>query len=569
MFKKINKLLTKHDKRFLIALVFFSIVVSLVETLSVSIVMPFISVANDFSLIESNHYFSMAYHFFNMDSAVTFILYFGFSLFFFYIFRSLINMFYFYMLAKFSEGRYFIISKRLFETYLYLSNQKFNSLNSAHLTKMIINEASFLTQVISSLLFMISEIFVILFIYALLLYVDWQSTLLLSLVLVVVVGLILRRITRLVKTKGKERELYQRNVYDILSSSFGNFKVIKLFSNENEVVQSFVEVSKKFVETNITFETSSHIPRLVLDALGFSLLSLVVALLVWQHQANISSFMPILSLYLLALYRLLPSVHRLIVGYNKIMFYSKSIELVHTEFHYEREKLGRGLISFKNVIQFKNVGFYYEKDNYVLMNINFTIQKGDTIGIIGESGSGKSTLVDMLIGLNLPIQGEIKIDEAQLCINNLVSWREQIGYIPQSIYLFDGTVADNILFGRTYNKQRLIEILEKVKLWEMLEDKNGLDTLVGEGGKLLSGGQKQRVAIARALYSSPDILVLDEATSALDKKIEMEIMKEIDVLCRDKTLIIISHNEAILEHCHKILKVENQGVSIRYQKEML
>ncbi|HFU75984.1 MAG TPA: ABC transporter ATP-binding protein [Bacteroidetes bacterium] len=568
MFIKINKLLTKHDKRFLIILVFFSIIISLIETLAVSIIMPFISVANDFSLIESNYYFSTLYHFFDMNSAVTFILYFGVFLFLFYILRSFINMFYFYMLAKFSEGRYFIISKRLFETYLSLSNQKFNSLNSAHLTKMVINEASFLTQVISSLLFMISEIFVILFIYALLLYVDWQSTLLLSLVLMVVVGLILRKITSLVKTKGKEREEHQRHVYDILSSSFGNFKVIKLFSNENEVIQSFTEVSKKFVKTNIIFESSSHIPRLVLDALGFSLLSLVVALLVWKHQADISSFMPILSLYLLALYRLLPSVHRLIVRYNKIMFYSKSIELVHSELNYQGESLGTESIGFKKMIQFKNVGFSYTEGNNILMNINFLIKKGETIGIVGESGSGKSTLVDMLIGLNLPTEGQIKIDDVELCEDNLVSWREQIGYIPQSIYLFDGTVAENILFGRTYNQQRLINVLKKVKLWEILEDKNGLDTLVGEGGKLLSGGQKQRVAIARALYSSPDILVLDEATSALDKKIEMEIMKEIYLLCKDKTLIIISHNEAILEDCHKILKVENHAIFMRYQKEI-
>lgn len=569
MFNKINNLLTKHDKHFLIGLVIFSIIISLVETLAVSIIMPFISVANDFSLIESNQYFSMVYYFLDLDSPITFILYFSFFLFFFYVFRSLINMLYFYMLAKFSEGRYFVISKRLFETYLYLSNHNFNKLNSAHLTKMVINEASYLTQVISSLLFMISEVFVILFIYILLLYVDWQTTLWLSLVLVTVVGFILQRISYLVKTKGKEREEYQRAVYDVLSSSFGNFKVIKLFSNEDKVVQSFAVASNKFVKTNIIFETSSHIPRLVLDALGFSILSLIVALLVWHHQTNISAFMPVLSLYLLALYRLLPSVHRLIVRYNKIMFYAKSIDLVYTELYYEREKLGMKPIEFKHIIQFKKVKFAYEEENSIFTNINFFIKKGETVGIIGESGSGKSTLVDMLIGLNLPTEGEIKVDEAQLCEDNLISWREKIGYIPQSIYLFDGTVAENILFGRVYNRERLIEILEKVKLWEFLKEKNGLDTLVGEGGKLLSGGQKQRVAIARALYSSPDILVLDEATSALDKKTEMEIMKEIYALCEEKTLIIISHNEAILEQCHKIFKVENKGVSIRYQEEML
>jgi len=268
----------------------------------------------------------------------------------------------------------------------------------------------------------------------------------------------------------------------------------------------------------------------------------------------------------LALYRLLPSVHRLIVRYNKIMFYSKSIELVHNELKYEREALGEELLAFDKMITFECVGFSYAEEKRVLENINLSIQKGETIGIVGESGSGKSTLVDMLIGLNLPTVGDILIDWQKLSTENLVSWRKQIGYIPQSIYLFDGTVGENVIFGRAYDQERLIEILKRVKLWDMLNDKNGVDTQVGEGGKLLSGGQKQRVAIARALYSSPDILILDEATSALDQKIEMEIMQEIYSLCKERTLVIISHNEAILEGCHKILKVEDRGVSILYQQ---
>ncbi len=569
MLKKISKLLNRHDKKLLIALIVFSIVISLVETLAVSIVMPFISVANDFSLIWSNHYLLAIYNFFNMPTAIDFVVSLGVFLFFFYIFRSLINMFYFYMLAKFSEGRYFVISKRLFESYLKLGNQKFNQLNTAHLTKMVINEASYSTQVISSLLFMISEIFVIVFIYTLLLYVDWQSTLILSLVLLVVVGFILKKITRLVKTKGREREVHQRSVYDILSSSFGNFKVIKLFSNEKEVVESFADVSQKFVQTNIIFETSSHVPRLVLDALGFASLSLVVAFLVWKNHTDIASFMPILSLYILALYRLLPSVHRIIVRYNKIMFYSKSIELVHHELKYPSEVLGKEPIEFHQTIGFENVGFTYEEGETVLRGVNLSIQKGESIGVVGESGSGKSTLIDMLIGLNLPTHGNILIDNQKLSIANLVAWRKQIGYIPQSIYLFDGTVGENIVFGRKYDEARLIDILKKVKLWEMFNEKNGVATQVGEGGKLLSGGQRQRVAIARALYSSPDILILDEATSALDHKIEMEIMQEIYTLCQDKTLVIISHNEAILEGCHRVFHVEEKAVKIKNQRVLL
>lgn len=561
MLRRINALLSIYDKKFLIGLVLFSIFISLIETMAVSIIMPFISVASDFSLIESNQYFKMLYDFFDMNSAIDFVAWFGLALFFFYILRSLINIFYFYMLSKFSEGRYYFMSRRLFNTYLHLGNQQFNQLNSAHLTKMIVNEASYLTQVISSLLFMISEVFVILFIYAILLYVDWKGTLFLTLVVGLVVGLLMRRISRLIKTKGKEREQYQKSVYDILSSSFGNFKVIKLFSNEKEVLNSFLDVSNKFVETNILFQTTSHIPRLILDALGFASLSFVVSYLVWKNGTDISTFMPILSLYILALYRLLPSINRIITHYNKITFYAKAVELVHDEVGHKREILGVEIITFEDKIQFKNVNFSYIKGEEILRNINFTIAKNEKIGIIGESGSGKSTLVDMILGLNLPTEGEIKIDIQKLSMQNISSWRKEIGYIPQTIYLFDGTVAENIAFGREYDAQKVVELLKKVKLRETLQDNE--NTKVGESGKLLSGGQRQRVAIARALYNDPDILVLDEATSALDPKIEQEIMEEIYALCENKTLIIISHKREILEGCDRVFEVDNKTVVLK------
>ena len=560
MFKKINTLLSKYDKKFLLALIFFSIIISLIETFAVSILMPFISIASNFDYIQNNKYMSVIYNFFNMTSELDFVIYFGVLLFIFYVFRSLINMFYYYMLSKFSEGRYFAISKRLFEQYLSIPYQKFNSLNTAHLTKIIINEASYYTQVISSLLVMISEIFVIIFIYALLLYIDWESTLFLSLILLFVVGIILGKITQLIKTKGRDREVYQRGIYDTLSSSFGNFKIIKLFSNKKKIVENFTTVSQKLVHSNIIFETSSHIPRLLLDGLGFALLSLLVAFLVWKYHTDISKFMPILSLYILALYRLLPSVHRIIVRYNKIMFYSQAVELIYNELKYDGEQLGEESLDFNNSIIFKNVNFFYENENKVLDSINLSIQKGENIGIVGESGSGKSTFVDMIIGLNLPTGGTIFIDKEQLTANNVVSWRKQVGYIPQTIYLFDGTVGDNIVFGREYDKDKIIDILKKVNLWNMFYEKDGLDTQVGEMGKLLSGGQQQRIAIARALYSSPDILVLDEATSALDTKIEQKIMEEIYALCKDKTLIIISHNHDILKECNRIFHVKDKSV---------
>jgi len=557
MLPKIKKLLSTKEKRYLVILVLFSIVISLIETFAVSILMPFIAVASDLEKLETNKYLAYIYHLLGIGSPIMFVVYFGIFLSIFYLFRAGFNLYYHYMLSRFSEEVYFSVSRELFSKYLGLSYQAFNRLHTAHLTKMIVNEASYFAQVISSLLVMISEFFVIVFIYTILLYVDWAGTLILSSILVIVVGLMLRRITLLIKRKGKEREVYQRQMYDILAASFGNFKVIKLFADKEKTVGSFTKAVRRLTHSNIVFETSSHIPRLLLDGMGFALLSLMVVFLVWRYQADISTFMPILSLYILALYRLLPSVHRIIIRYNKVMYYAEAIEQVSRELSYAEEHLGSQEIVFTREISLKKVSFSYG-NNRVLKSINMCIQRGSSIGIVGESGSGKSTLVDLIIGLNLPSEGAIYIDDISLNLDNIVSWRKRIGYIPQHVYLFDGTVAENITFGRAYDEQKLIQLLKQVRLWDFLMQRDGLATSIGERGKLLSGGQRQRVAIARALYEDPDVLVLDEATSALDKKIEQEIINEIYDLAQKKTLVIISHNEELLDRCDEVYRVKEK-----------
>jgi len=158
------------------------------------------------------------------------------------------------------------------------------------------------------------------------------------------------------------------------------------------------------------------------------------------------------------------------------------------------------------------------------------------------------------------LHGDIFVDGVRICDDNIKSWRSKVGYIPQAVYLFDGTVAQNVIFGEDYDEQRLIEVLKQAKIYDFLQTKEGANTLVGEGGIMLSGGQKQRIAIARALYKNPDILVLDEATSALDDETETQIMDEIYDVSKDKTLIIIAHRLSTIKRCKKIYRVENGKV---------
>ena len=172
-------------------------------------------------------------------------------------------------------------------------------------------------------------------------------------------------------------------------------------------------------------------------------------------------------------------------------------------------------------------------------------------------------MIDIIIGLYKPKSGQVRIDGALLDDMNVKAWRAKIGYIPQSVYLFDGSVGENVAFSKEYDRDKVDACLRKAKIYDFLQSKGGQDVAVGEGGILLSGGQKQRIAIARALYTDPAVLILDEATSALDTETEKEIMKEIYAISNDKTLIIIAHRLSTIEHCHRVYRLDNGRVLLQ------
>lgn len=558
MIKKIKTLmllLTKRDKQFLLGLLFFSIVISVIETVGISIIMPFIALAADFNLIHTNEYYVKVYTMFSFTNDVEFIVTFGLVLIFFYIFRSIMNLSYFYMLNKFTESRYHLLAYRLFENYMGLPYKKFIGMNSSTMTKSIVTEASNLTTMIAALLFMMSEVFIIVFIYSMMLYVNYKITIVLTVILIVNATLMLKTVSKKIKRAGLIRAKMQKKFFEIVNRSFGNFKLIKLQSNDEEILKDFSEASFKYAQANITNITLNHVPRLFLEAIGFSIIVFIITYLVWKHETDIVDQLALISMFVLALYRLMPSVNRIMTSYNSILFFHKSLDIVHTDLGYVSENLGINKVEFLNKITIENFSFEYEKNRPVLKDINLIIEKGSKIAFVGESGSGKSTIVDIIIGLYKIKVGKITIDNNVLDDTNIKSWRSKIGYIPQSVYLFDGTVGANVAFGLEYDKTKIDEVLKKAKIYNFLKTKEGQDTFVGEGGVMLSGGQKQRIAIARALYTDPEVLVLDEATSALDDATEKEIMDEIYSISNDKTLLIIAHRLSTIDRCEKVYKL--------------
>ena len=554
--KKLLAITTRQEKKNFIILIFMSIFLSIIETVGISAIMPFITLASDPSKIVSNKYSKMVYDFFEFSTTTNFMIFFGLFLISFYIFRAIYSIFYNYILNKFAFGRFHAFAFRLFKNYTNLPYKRFVKRNSAELIKTIVNEASNLSFYIQSLLLMFSEFFTVVLLYALLLLMDWKMTLVLTILLGAKVLFLLFFLKKRIEKEGTRRSTMQSKFYKILNETFGNFKIIKLIQNEEKLYSEFSSISHGYAKANIVSNTLNQLPRLSLETIGFSVLIGIVVYVLFEY--NDASFvLPIISMYALALYRILPALNRILSNYNTLLFLSNSLDIVYSDLSYTPQTEGKDFIDFKNKIELTNVSFEYNKNKKVLENINISINKGDKVAFVGESGSGKSTLVDLIIGLYKPLSGEIVIDDKELTSDNVKSYRSKVGYIPQSIYLFDGTVGENVAFGYEYDKEKIIEVLKKANIYDFLSSKEGIDTLVGDGGIQLSGGQKQRIGIARALYSDPEILVLDEATSALDNETEAKIMDEIYETSQDKTLLIIAHRLSTIERCDRKIMLSN------------
>lgn len=562
--QKLRLLLSRKEKINLILLAFFSIAIALIESVAIAAIMPFVDMATNFSAIENNVYYQSVFTFFNFQSQRNFAIAFGLSLFVFYLFRIVITLLYTFVTASFGERLVVRFKEKIFKNYLAQRYQDWTNQNHSQLTKTIVVDSNHIGLIIKAILTALSEVFVVLCLYSLMLIANWKITLVFTLVVFIKLLTLTKPVARKIKKIGAKRQTAYRQLFELLNRSFGNFQYIKLQSNDfiNKLHKQCWTIAKNESITKIHYNTLSITPRLFLETLGFSLVILLLVYLLYKTQGSLVYILPTLSLYVLALYRLLPSINHIIGSYNTIFYYHKSIDIVSEKMAISKENIGNGVVTFANNIQLNNVCFQYSDEIRVLDNINLTINKGEKIAFIGDSGAGKSTLVDLIIGLYNPKSGNLMIDNNTINENNVQSWRAQVGYIPQQIYLFDGTVAENVCFGREIDKDKLISVLKQANIFDFLQQKSGVSTLVGEGGVQLSGGQKQRIAIARALYGNPEVLVLDEATSALDNKTESKIMDEIYKISANKTLIIIAHRLSTIKHCNKIYRICNGAVTL-------
>jgi ABC-type multidrug transport system fused ATPase/permease subunit len=554
-----SNLLTKQNKQHLALLLLGSIAVSTIETIGISSLMVFISVATNFNLIEKYSFFRYCYHAMEFHEPAAFVTCLGLVLMFFYGLRAAVNVAHIYYLSQFGQMRQYDFARNAFKHFLNLHYSTFAQQSSPHCAYLINTASMQITHVINGSLAIIAEAITVIAIYGMLFYVNWKMTLVLSLLLSIKMLLIIKAFSGKITAAGRQAQSHGLARDRVFNQVFGNYKIYKLLSNPEAYTATFEKHAYGFSRANNVNMVWQGLPRFVLETVGFLLLIGVMVYVLFRYN-NAQFVLPIVSMYALAFYRFLPSITKILSSYNQIIFNKNAIAPFLAALNEPTENLGKAPIHFASSITVSNLSFGYSPAKPILKNISLTIRHGERIGFVGESGAGKTTLIDLLAGLLTPTAGSISIDETMLDTTTLRAWRQQIGYIPQQVFLFDGTIAENIVCGREVNEEQIWQALRQARLDTFVIEKGGLKARVGDAGIQLSGGQRQRLAIARALYGNPSVLILDEATSALDNENEEHIMREVYDNATNKTLLIIAHRLTTIQRCNRIVSIADGHV---------
>ncbi|MDX9743118.1 MAG: ABC transporter ATP-binding protein [Arcobacteraceae bacterium] len=555
--EKLYFLITKKDKKDIQNVLILGFVVGLFELVGLALIVLMIQVFTNTSIIESNQYFKYLYQNIAQNSLTSFIVIFSTFIFLFYIVKLILSIKNAKLMAKLTSNLYIDISKKLFENYLNYYYRDFGKKNTAEINQILVVESDNLALMVSNIIYLLIHLIIIGLLYGYMMYIDWFLTVIVTTIFILLAYMYKKLLNKRLVVMGEERIDAVNSYMRFIKSTFSNYKFIKGLTGE-------------YIDTNLSYKTTnykkaridmlfwSETPRLILEFFVIATMIGILLFIKLRYQ-NTDELLVVVSAYALALFRMLPSLSRVLNGVSIINMYKKTLDMVHTEFVNETETKQTDLehVVLKNNILLQNISFVYpDSDKQSLVDINIEIKKGDKIAIVGESGSGKSTLMDILIGLHLPTNGNFIVDDVEINSENIVSWRKNTSFVPQKVVLFESSVKENITFGKQYDENLFQEVLEDVFMYDTVMTKGGIDAKVGDEVSGFSGGQMQRLAFARALYQERDVLFLDEATSSLDEEIENQIVNKILNKHKEKTIIAIVHKESIADKFDKILRLK-------------
>ena len=559
MKKKIFYLISKAYYRLfftVLALIFFA---TIIEVFSLGLIVPLMYSIITPEIFDNSIFWNNFFNFFGISEHNNKINFFLLLLVTFFIFKTFFLIFVSKMTNDFVAKVQSSLSIRLYQNYLNLSYSEFFKKNSSNLLKNIIHEVQYFSVLcVLPLLMLAAEFFILLGISTLLLTLAFQEASISFLSLFLPTLFFYFFVKKKILKLGSDRENFDKNRYQFVQESLGAFKSIKLLGKENFFSQKYSKdnLNSAFAEAQIRFLIS--VPRLLLEFFAVLFFSFVIFFYA-STENDFNSILPLIVLFGASVFRLLPSFNRIISHLTSIKSSEPVINTLYKEFFLESNQQTDTQINSKIIdtmdssIEINNLNFsHQDSDNIIFDNLNLIIKKNSYVSILGESGRGKSTLLDLIMGILNPKHGSIFYDNKNIS-DYQINHKKLIGYVPQSIYLIDGSIKENIALGINedeINIDRINNVLRITKLFDHIYQlKDNIESNVGDNGAKLSGGQIQRIGIARALYNDPEILILDEATSALDENTEENIIKEIFSKNLEKTVIFVTHRKSIVKYC--------------------
>jgi len=575
--KKILIILSPAERKRAGLVLVMILIMAFLDMLGVASIMPFIAVLANPEVVETNAILNAAYnasHALGVSTVQEFIFALG-TLVFLMLFVSLsFKALTVYVESRFSIMREYSIGKRLVEGYLHKPYSWFLTRNSADLGKNILSEVNLVVaDTLTPIMNIIAQSAVSIALLLLLIIVDPMLTLNIGLALGLAYGLIFKATKNLLSRIGKERLEANKARYVAVNEAFSAAKEVKIGGLERFYTQRFALPAQSYAKNLATANIISQLPRFMLELIIFGGMLLIILYFMNQN-SSFSSAIPIISLYALAGYRLMPSLQGIYTSASQLRFSAAALDAllvdltnIQPDAYSSDKNSDKKTLPFMQDITLNKVTYHYPNtEDPAVKNINLTIPTNSTVGFVGSTGSGKTTTVDLILGLLKPQQGTLEIDGQVVNEKNCKAWQSSIGYVPQHIYLADDSVMANIAFGIAPEDidQAAVERAAKIAdLHDFVIKKlpNQYKTKVGERGVRLSGGQRQRIGIARALYLNPQVLVLDEATSALDNLTEQAVMEAVHNLGQKITIIIIAHRLSTVKECDTIFFLENSELT--------
>lgn len=574
--KKLNRLLDRKQKRLMVVIIFCMLIGGVLESLSISGIIPVVTILLEPDVIETNIYLASLYHFLGLTSVNQLMVVMMVALIGAFVLKNLFLFLQNVIQLRFVYTNQFATSRRMMINFMKRPYEYYLNADTAVIQRSITSDVNNMYGLILNLLQLVSEVVVFVCIAAVLLVSDGRMVLFISVLLILVLWLIKVVIKPIMTRAGKENQDYYSGLFKWIEQAVMGIKEIKIANKEQYFINEYAKCGYGYVNAVQKYNLFNSTPRLLIETVCITGLVLYI-MLVMQGGTSVEEMLPQLTVFGFAAMRLIPSANRINnhltnISYFEPFFMGVSDHL-QEEIHdenivydpraYEKKQEVQKL-EIKEEIFLKDITYKYPNTQVLIFDhANMRIPIGAAVGIVGSSGSGKTTVVDILLGLLRLESGEILADGVAVK-EHYEEWLKNIGYIPQTIFMLDSTIRSNVAFGyapQDIDEDRVWAVLKEAQLDEFVRGlPKGLDTSIGERGIRLSGGQRQRIGIARALFEDPEVLVLDEATSALDNDTEAAIMESINRLHGRKTLIIIAHRLQTIEKCDMVYRVENGKV---------